>query len=346
MQWRLAAFPWSAIGDAQEVREYETAKLSFKLNAPSTCSFSMDGQSRVAASIQELVTDMLVSIVGIGYISRMRCGSAQDTLGETNHGCSFGFLDYRGVLNRRKIRSTDTLSYSSTDQGSIVMGMINSVQARTNGNYGISAGSVSTGVSRTVQLAEGEFAGKRIETLSNMDNGFDWDIVPNATTGALVLNLWTPNRGSSVGQTLEYGRSVRAATRAKAVSSFANDILTTGGPTTTPVQSESPLIATDPAGRWDAVMNYSDVAEQATLNDRGAFNIDNASQLLPTYTVTLKRGFWEGPSHIWLGDTVGLNVRSGRINESLTNLRVLQIDVDLLSEGDEEVRMTLGYRSQ
>jgi hypothetical protein len=59
------------------------------------------------------------------------------------------------------------------------------------------------------------------------------------------------------------------------------------------------------------------------------------------YTVRLKRGGWQGPDHIWLGDTVRLIIPSGRLDVD-TTARVHEVAIDIDEDGGETVTLTLG----
>jgi hypothetical protein len=61
----------------------------------------------------------------------------------------------------------------------------------------------------------------------------------------------------------------------------------------------------------------------------------------PVWTVKLRRGAWDGPDHIWLGDTIRLIVMSGRLRTD-TTLRVFEVDISLDSAGGEDITLALG----
>lgn len=62
---------------------------------------------------------------------------------------------------------------------------------------------------------------------------------------------------------------------------------------------------------------------------------------VPTYTVTLAPGAWQGPSHFWVGDYVTIAVRVGRLAEVL-KVRVFEIDIDLDANDVETVHVVIG----
>jgi hypothetical protein len=62
---------------------------------------------------------------------------------------------------------------------------------------------------------------------------------------------------------------------------------------------------------------------------------------MPTYTVPLQPGAWQGPGHIWAGDTVRMRISSGRLQVD-SDLRVQQIDIVIDSSENENVTLTIG----
>lgn len=334
MKWRFVAQDWNNSASKREIRDLLQPRLSLRLEAPSSLSFSINEEHEHATFIKELITDIIVSADGVD-IDRYRVGPGQDSVGQTNATASFTAADYREVLKRRELRPGDVLDYTA-DQAVIALALINTVEGRTNGDYGITAGvGATTGITRTRNFKVGQSVGKEIDDMSKVANGFDWRISP-----AMALDIYYPNRGANNGQVLEYGRSVQAFTRNRNPSDFANDDLVTGSQSTAAVAVASATVATDPMGRWDSTFSFPDISEQATLNDRSAFLVAETSKLYPKYNVTLSQGFWKGPSHIGLGDTVRLFVRFGRINDDIM-MRVFEITVTPDADGDEQVSMGL-----
>jgi hypothetical protein len=338
MKWTVSAFDWNAPGTKREIRAATSRKMALRLNAPSTFEFSIPGDHEQALFIKELVTDVVVR-GGTEDMLRARCGPSADSVGETNYTVSFKFADYRSVLRRRKLNAADRLQFSNVDQAEIAWRMIQDIQARTNGNYGITQGVGSpTGVLRQWNPGQGAFVGKEIDSLSNLDNGFDWDISP-----AMALNIYHPQRGANNGVGLEYGKTIRSFDRNITPNNFANDIVATGSNSTVPVETASATISTDPAGRWDGVYGFPDIVMQSTLASRATWLVTRTSVLFqPVYVVQLSPGFWRGLGHIGLGDSLRVVVKRGRINDNLV-LRVLEILVDIDDDGGESVRLSLGW---
>lgn len=337
LNWRFEAQDWNDPSTRVDIRAASQRKTTLRLNSPSTVAFSINGDHPQALEVVEMVTDIIVSL-GPVEIARVRIGAGTDSVGPTNYTVAFSGNDYRDVLARRKLRSTDELSYN-TDERSIAMALISTVQGRSNGNYGIVLGSApgGNGPTRQMNFKAAQWVGKEITSMLNLGSpGSHWDIGPG-----LTFDYWAGGRGESNGVWLEYRKSVSEFTRARTAQPFGNDLLLTGSSETTPVQEGAVDVATDPRGRWDAVVSYPDIKQQATLNERATWQADKMSKVPATYNLTLRPGFWEGPDHIGVGDIIGYKAKRGRINDSIDSMQVTEIGIDHDADGGEKVRLAV-----
>lgn len=108
----------------------------------------------------------------------------------------------------------------------------------------------------------------------------------------------------------------------------------------------TPVSLGDGRSAWDIGIYakseaYTDIIEQTELQTKAAQRLAELELFAPSYSVKLKRGFWEGPDHIWKGDIVRVLVASGRIVEDRA-LRVTGIDVTPGDDGGEDVSLIVG----
>ena len=64
-----------------------------------------------------------------------------------------------------------------------------------------------------------------------------------------------------------------------------------------------------------------------------------ARQILPGYSLQLAPGVWNGPETCWLGDTIRLVARSGHRLDVDTDVRIVEIGVDVGDDGGETVTL-------
>lgn len=107
------------------------------------------------------------------------------------------------------------------------------------------------------------------------------------------------------------------------------------------------VIVTNPAqitayGQRDTKSSDSTVTGSAMLFRAAAERaLKPLGDRRPTFTITLRAGFWRGRAHIDVGDTVRLRIRLGAEDLSY-EYRVSEIQVDVDDAGGEQVQLTLG----
>lgn len=350
--WRWLLGPATG-GYATELTAATQRRLTVRLTSPSETSFTIDGRHPQAAAVTELATDLHVLYTPAAgppttVVYRGRIGGSTDAIDQTRHTVTVSSMDYRELLKRRLLYNASTLTWTGVDQAEIAWQLLQQTQTLPGGNLGISKGTGNpSGVTRTVGYAAGDSIGARIDELSQLTNGFEWDIRP-AGESALALDIYTVMRGAYRGVVLEHGGLVQAVQREARPADYANSIRVTGDQTATtpptPQERTAADIATRPEGRWDKVITAPGVTDLASLQARADWQLADAQVVQPAYTLTLKRGGWQGPSHIWLGDIVLLVVDSGRLAVAGTPVRVQEMTFDLpdTAGGDETVSIVVG----
>lgn len=343
IRWQFIVGPASG-GHDLALTEAHGRRFTAKLGDPSECGFNLDGRHAQALAVDELSRDVHVLWTSrrgeTRTLFRGRVGSTTDGLDVASHDLAVTVLDYRAVLNRRILYPDSTLTWTATDQAELGWDLIQQTQTRIGGDLGISRGAGQTsGILRDRTYEAGDSIGQRIQELSQVINGFDWDITP-ASPSSLAFDIWT-QRGADRGVVLEYGGLVAKVQRQVDPADYGNALRMTGADGLTAQELEADDLAGRPEGRWDVVVGDTDLTTQPALNDRAAWQLAQSELLQPTYTLTLRQGGWDGPDHIWLGDLVQLVVMSGRLVVN-TSLRVYELAFALSDDGPETVDVTVG----
>jgi hypothetical protein len=323
-------------------------QISFQLSDACLLNFQMNGRDPQALFPVETLTDIVAFRDNV-RLYRGRLGSSQDSLDEDTHTVQFSAIDYRGMLGRRLVPANG-LTYTSTDQATIAWNLINAAQSGAGGNWNLTRGIWRPSVSRTYAVAGGALMDASVNNLSNLDQGFDWEIDAN-----LEFNMWPlPSmniymglgRGSNKGGVLTYGDNVQHAARTTYSTNYANVVRYSGsntvGATTVDIVSEA-MYGGDfgTAGRWETQEGNTDLVSLANLNAMALAELTRTGILLPSYQLTLTDGWWD-PTQIWLGDIVQVNVVSGRLDDHYS-ARVIQIDIYINDLANKEtVVVTVG----
>lgn len=352
VRWQLVAGPASG-GHTRGLTTATNRRYVAKLTDASELSFVQDGRHPESEFVQELTTDVHVlwtdSSGQTRILDRLRVGDTQRDITEDSHTKQVTCLDYTEVLNRRILWDGATLTFESEDQAEIAWALIEYTQSLDGGQLGIAkgwTGTTPTGVTRDRTYELGDSIGERIQELSEVIDGFDWDVLPTSAS-ALALRVWYPQRGTDRGVVLEYGGLVASAQRAVTTGDYANAVRYTGAPGTEeepgpdPVEEIASGIADRDEGRWDKAFGDDGLITQSALDDRAAWQLGQSMVVPVVWTVRLKRGGWRGPDHIWLGDPVRLIVRDGDLVTDQT-YRVYEVQIDLDGDGGETVTLALG----
>ncbi len=311
-------------------------------------SFDIDGRSPVAAAIVELETDVFV-LYGDGILFDGRVGDSQDTLTASAHRTIINAYDYREVLRRRAVLPGDKVSWgTSTARSSIAWTMIKATQARPGGNLGISQGVLqdTSNALPSFTAQFGDYIGDDIDSLAQLDPPFEWEINPYGLAD-LRFDVFSPSKGTDNGVVLAYGdHRISQITRKADPSTFADCVYVTssasvgGTKTLTAQHLEDPQIGARLEQRWDSVVGTQDQTQE-TLNAHAAGLLQTLQVVIPAYEVTLRPGAWDGPDWLFLGDTVTLQISSGRlaVNEKL---RVVEMSFAISPDGIETLTLAIG----
>jgi hypothetical protein len=350
--WLFGIGPAREGGITHDIPQTSMRKLSVKLTESSDASFEMDGRDPVAGWIDELATDLHVlyrrsPADARQQLYRGRIGKASDKGSKESHRLSVPSVDYRGVLKRRYLFTGAQQTWTGVDQTAIGWGLITQTQNATGGGgyLGITNGSVPSGITRDRTYELADEIGAKIQELSEVQDGFDWDIVP-VNERVLEYQTWYPRRGLDRNVLIEYGGNASEFTRDVDSGAYANAIRMTGkapeggGSEPPPHERYAADITTAPQGRWEAVIG-SDMVTAAAVNDRIGWQLAESQVVRPSYSFTMKRGWWQGPDHCWVGDGVLVRLISGRLNVTDAVMRVYEMEFTPDPNGGEAVTVTV-----
>ena len=372
--WRVATSwrgpPAQAGYIVGELTDVLSRKVHLDLYGPSTAECTAAGKSMQTVGIVELAQDLLMyrfnAVSGLySCVFRGPIGRLDDAITDTTHTLTISAGDYRALIARLFYGAAQT--FTQTDQATIVAHFVNAnaVGVAPPRGLGLQFGGVlnpdgsslgqTTGVLRDRTYTGAELTGTVIDDLSQVINGFDWAALPYdpavfTPPNALEANVvvYYPQRGVAKPAFIaEYGVTVSNVTRSVDSTSFANyvriDGTNSGG---------VPLFATSsgdvmtnpqnhPEGLWPLQASAADVSVTTTLQQQSDGQLALSSQLSPAYTLDLVPGTWNTPADCWLGDTIELRVKSGRLNVD-TFVRIVAMDFDIDDSGQERLSLTVG----
>jgi len=328
--WRIAAGEWR-IGRQIELTQAYDMTATFRLQNPHELRLKIFGGDDLQTNaIEDLITDIWIDRDGYP-VGLFRVFETKDLIEPDKYGLELRAVDYKGILSRYILENETT--YNDT-QENIAWDLINDAQSRYGGDLGIVQGIwPATGVVRTITMKDGEQIYGNIRNMSILANGFDFDI--DAQKRA---NLYWRERGLDRGVVLDYGGTVVEVDRHSESNNYANAIRQNGN-TDLVLYLTAGDIPSRREGRWEAAYSDVNLNDSASISGAGLANLDRSSKLQPSYSMTLRPGFWKGPDHIWLGDRVTVVLKVGRLEE-VVETRVYEIQIDRDENLNERVIIT------
>jgi hypothetical protein len=359
--------------------------LSFSLDAHAELHFSLPGRHPQAASITPLVDDVLVFRDDTA-VQRFRVVSRSIDWG-TEVQASFSCVSYRKLLDAW-IFSDDTLDvkrWTAVENAEdVAWAIFNYGQTKTWGNLGATRGHVpSTPITLAAGMLDGTAAsytatdyfaagskrGDAIDQLSKLGSGFEWDIRPdpaNPYTG-MKFDVWSLAEGgrnqwgSGVASPfiLDDGGNVLGGSHDTDPSEIANvgrfpvadQAYVSTSPTWVPTsKNPDPVIPGDDVyeGRWERNFSDQEFTTAAAAASAAPGLLAKARAYPPVITCDLRRGRWEGPSQLWIGDSARFVLSipvDGQVDAYALYVdevvRVVEAEVTVDDLGAEDVKLSL-----
>jgi hypothetical protein len=380
--------PLNAAGGPGRIGELTRASsrsMNFSTEDGTSLSFTMPGGHPQTAQIIPLRSDVLVFRDDVPA-QRFRIVSRALTSNAGILSATFSGVSYKTLFDAWVFHDSDTRSWpTATEQANIAWSIISAGQAKPFGNLGITQGVKPKAPVLRTRIGEkddknvvhpfyeaGKSRGEAVRDMAELTDGFEWDIEPSPTDpyNGLVFNAWSKSTG---------GRNQFAPARSSLILSDGGTIVNwshtitpteygnvvrvsgSGDGSGADIEAPNPDFPVwqpgnqDPAentdlGRWERNVSV-DVPTQGDVVLQAPAALDRANLYLAEVTVDLRRGRWQGPRQLWIGDTTRL-VISPPVDGPLTNppsyviyidedVRVVEIGVNVDDLGAEDVTLSL-----
>jgi hypothetical protein len=306
-------------------------RCTWRADGISDAQVSFEGFGAEARLPKELETDLYVLYDG-EELYRGRIGTGYDEHNGDAYTVNFSAMDYRGRL-RWAVVQPPGMVFVNVSQADIAMDLIDAWQTLPGAGMGITRGvGGASGIGRTIAFKPGADLNTAISDLGRTDAGFEWDIDP-----ALKFNQWYPRRGVVTTSVLSSSNIVEFR-RTFSPDSFGSSVVTTGSSLTTPISKDG--LVNTPKGRWDIYQSFGEVDDQGLLEARTRRLLREVQSTRPELTIKLKRNTWRGPTHFWLGDSLRVVIKKGRLNIN-EMYRVVEFALSLGESGEADIRLGL-----
>lgn len=355
-------------GQITEMTEATSRGLAFSLTDGATMSFSLPGSHQDTPLYIPGKTDVL-AFRGTRCMQRFLITEREITWSGGVSTCTYQAMSYRSLLDRWLIADGDTRDFTAVEQTAIAWTLISAAEARSNEQWNLTRGLLpDTDVPRTRVAAvddtnashgyaAGAKVGESVNALAAVDDGFEWDIEPDALNPntALEFNVWNEgmrkqHAGATSDFVLDAGGTVANFSWKESMSEYGN-VLRTQGKADTAANADGgtgpvawdDLSAGTEYGRWERTLSVDDTT-QAALDQRADAEVARLADPAPDWQITLRPNRWD-PDALWLGDYARFVGTVPPLGDLDVAKRVHEINVSLTDEGAETVTLSIGRPS-
>jgi hypothetical protein len=264
--------------------------------------------------------------------------NAQDDEGTVNVQCTEIFH----ILSEKRYTSN---TYTSTDAGQIAWGLINTTQGLSGGNLGLTQGTIQATQNRDRAYFD-EKVGEKIIQLTEVINGFDFEITPSIKINTLgVFNVYSKRGTILTSFRLEYGEglknNIQSWSRKRTLSDIYNSVIVEGEGygdiALKSTQTDNSMITA--VGLLEGRVQEKSVNQQTTLDTKAQefIRVRKTEQFI--YDITLNNAYNDFGKYD-IGDIVPVKIKYGYLDIN-TTMRIYGIDVRVSDAGEEVIKLTV-----
>lgn len=355
-------------GQIGEMTQASDRQLSFALTDGASLSFSLPGSHPDTPLYLPGKTD-IIAFRGDRAMQRFLITERSVTWDGGISKCAYQAMSYRSLINRWLIHDADTRDFTAVEQTAIAWSLITQSESRSGEQWNLTRGlTPGTAVNRTRGPSSdptdashgfdaGAKVGESVDSLAEVDDGFEYDIEPNPTSPetALVFNTWNEGfrkqHGGFISDfVLDAGGTVASFSWKESMTEYANGIRMVGKPETFAnyAGASGPVAWRDvssgsPYGRWERPTT-TDANTQAAVDAAADAEILRQSAGDPDWQITLRPGRYD-PDVCHVGDYLRFVGSIAPLGELDVTKRVHEVSVSLTDEGAETVTLSIGRPS-
>ena len=325
------------------------ASFILRRKGGSEASVDFDQPRGSAWVVQELVTDLWWRRYDprrnvTENVGRYNADNVDTSCDGQNITTSATWVDYTTILSSRLIPAV--VDYiGGTDVTTILTAAIpTNIDVTLDALTNVVLGKTS----QPIHFDLGTTVGDVISAVQEICPTFDWAVLPaDADADFPILTFWPGGRGNPSNGTVLFdagtGMSpIKAWRRQVEGSDYATNVVVIGDGTG--VVATAAIDTGDlPAGPRDYAVTEGIYKTTATANARALTEVTTRStNFMVSWTLDLMPGFWEGLSHINVGDTITIAITLGsEVLKQDTVVEEISVEVDIAS-GREDVSITTG----
>lgn len=317
-----------------EITNWNNFSYGFELNRPGDCYIDMNIDVSEKFIKENLATGKTYIDI-YRYKNKVWSGILLRNYGNIDEDIGKVILKFKGylwLLNKMFV-SPEGDTFEGIDEGTILWTLIDDFQSLPNGDFGITEGSVATGVTRdrTYQALKNVY--EAFIQMTEVENGCDVEITPEK-----VLNVYS-QKGRRLNHVFEYGKNIKKFDFNFRADDLANCVYTLGSTQT----NDLLYSVAHNAGKQEeynlmqSALVYPDVSEVDTLTEHAKEKVESFKDELEIYSLSCKPTDPSFGSYS-VGDEMRIIINKGFIDID-TYKRIEKINIYVNSEEKEEIRV-------
>lgn len=264
-----------------------------------------------------------------------------DSDGATLQLRASGFLD---LLSKVYLQAADIGTVTNTDMSQVAWNFINLIQAKTNGDMGITQGTLQT--SRTITDTWKPYASSVKEILIGLTeriNGIDFEFTPDK-----VFNVYWPGIGTDKTELLfSYPGNITTIGLPQDATTLANIVYSRGSSNPPITETKNNADSQLAYKRRKRIDDYPSISVIANLQEKGdeTLRLYQAPMMIPAVTLDGNQQPFLGS--YWIGDRVPFSVDTDRYPSFALldgqTWKVNEISTQLNDNDHEDITVKVGY---
>lgn len=328
-----------------EFQNFSNLSFNHALNRESDCNFeiSLTDEKANSQMLQVGRREVFIYRQDDGTATKVWAGVMVDLSGTLDQKGDRVTVYAKGYLSlfKNRILLADR-TFTATDAGTIAWTLIDESQSLTDGDFGITQGTIEASINRDRTYDKYKNIYEAIVQLSEVENGFDFEI-----TNAKEFNVYYPYRGDdlSTNQILEWGKNIQSISFEHDFTDPANEVTVLGAGQGDAMETSTRV---DTALRSDYKLrqmtySYKDVSGQQFLDDKGDQVLAKHKQVIREYSVTQIPESDPLYTTLQMGDFVRVRVNRGFLQIDDV-VRIIKISVKY-DKGLETISYNFQYLS-
>lgn len=268
-------------------------RLSLNKSGEASFKYSLKSLYDYATSVNINMSQIFAE--GINTLECLRngtlvfAGQIEDTVSKldaTTDEVQVKALGWLNLLKKRHAGYSTNRVFAAVDAGTIAWTIINEAQQETNGDFGITQGTIQTSVTRTIIYIRKPIY-EAIEEMSGADSGFDFEITP-----LKVFNVYYPAKYQDLTNTVifKYGKdNFEKIERIRSSTDLYNNSLVLGqGWGSQELSAERDDVTSQGLfKKREKIDSYKDISNSAVLGDISQQIVDVLANVVPYYILSI-----------------------------------------------------------